>query len=602
MATAPTTAAKAIKGGSFLIEDRAPEEIFTPEELTDEQRQIGQMVEQFVANEVLPHVDDLEQHKEGLMPALLRKAGELGLLGADVPEAYGGMGLDKVSSTVISEKMAGYASFAVSHGGHHGIGTLPIAYFGTEEQKKKYLPKLASGEWIGCYCLSEAEAGSDALAAKTRADRSPEGTHWLLNGQKMWITNGGFADVFIVFAKVEGEKFSCFIVERNTPGFTVGPEEKKMGIKGSSTTPLFFDNAKIPAENLLHEIGRGHIVAFNILNVGRFKLAAYALGGCKYILQAAVDYARERKAFGKPIAEFGLIQHKLAEMAVRTYVGECMIYRTAGMIDTALAGVDLRAADAPQHAMKALEEYAVECSLNKVSGSEMLDYVVDEAVQIFGGYGYHQDYPVERAYRDARINRIFEGTNEINRLLIMDMLFKRAMKGRLALLPAAKKVADELLGTPALGAAAGSSEPLGAEAAIVSAAKKTFLFSAGVAVQRYAEKLAEEQEVAAALSDIVIEVFAAESALLRARKFLQQRGAERPDLSGPVAMARVFVHAAADRIENHARTLLAACAEGDTLRTHLALLRRLLKREPANSVALRRQIARAVIDARRYPL
>lgn len=589
-----------IRGGSFLVEERTPQEIFTPEEFTDEQRQMGQTTEEFVTNEVLPHVEDLEHHKPELMPALVRKAGELGLLGADVPEAYGGMGLDKVSTTVIAEHIARYASFAVSHGAHHGIGTLPIAYFGTEEQKKKYLPKLATGEWIAAYCLSEPEAGSDALAAKTRADLSPDGQHWLLNGQKMWITNGGFADVFIVFAKVGGEKFSCFIVERGMPGFTVGPEEKKMGIKGSSTTPLFFDNAQIPAANLLHEVGRGHIVAFNILNVGRFKLAGYCIGGAKYTLQAAVEYARERKAFGKAIAEFGLIQHKLGEMAVRTYAGESMLYRTAGMIDAALAGVDLRAADAPGHVMKALEEFAVECSLNKVCASEIVDYVIDEAVQIFGGYGYHQDYPVERAYRDARINRIFEGTNEINRLLIVDMLFKRAMKGQLALLPAARKVADELLGVSTLAGGAASAEPLGAEAALVSAAKKTFLFAAGVAVERYAERLAEEQEVAAALSDIAIEVFAAESALLRARKFFQQRGPDRSAL--PVAMTRVFVSDAADRVENHARTLLAACGEGDTLRTYLAMLRRLLKREPANTIGLRRQVARAVIEARRYPL
>ncbi|MBI4461588.1 MAG: acyl-CoA dehydrogenase family protein [Acidobacteria bacterium] len=598
MATLAT--GKQVRGSSFLIEDRTPEEIFTPEEFTDEQRQIGQTTEEFVTNEILPHVEELEQHQEGLMPTLLRKAGELGLLGADVPEAYGGSGLDKVSTTIISERMARYASYAVSHGGHHGIGTLPIAYFGTGEQKKKYLPKLATGEWISCYCLSEPEAGSDALAAKTRADLSPDGKQWILNGQKMWITNGGFADIFIVFAKVGGEKFSCFIVERNAPGFKVGAEEKKMGIRGSSTTPLFFDNAKIPAENLLHEIGRGHIVAFNILNVGRFKLAAYSIGGCKYTLQAAANYALERKAFGQPIAAFGLIQHKLAEMAVQTFAGESMIYRTAGMIDAAVAGVDLRAVDAPQHAMKALEEYAVECSINKVSASEILDYVVDEGVQIFGGYGYHQDYPVERAYRDARINRIFEGTNEINRLLIVDVLFKRALKGRLALMPAAKKVADELLAGSALVTGAPASGPLGTEAALVSAAKKTFLFCAGVAAQRYADKLAEQQEVAGALSDIVMDVFGAESALLRARKLLAQRGAERGAV--PLAMTRVFVHDAADRVETHARTLLAACAEGDTLRTHLALLRRLLKREPINTIALRRQIARAVLEARRYPL
>ncbi|MDA2913184.1 acyl-CoA dehydrogenase family protein [Acidobacteriia bacterium AH_259_A11_L15] len=589
---------KRIRGGSFLVEDRASEEIFIPEEFTDEQRQIGQTVEEFVTKEVLPHAEELEQHKEGLMPELLRKAAELGLLGADVPEAYGGMGLDKASSIIIAEKIALYASFAVSHGGHSGIGTLPIAYFGTEEQKKKYLPKITSGEWLSCYCLSEPEAGSDALAAKTRAEPTPDGRHYVLNGQKMWITNGGFAEVFIVFAKVDGEKFSCFIVERNTPGFSVGAEEKKMGIKGSSTVPIFFDNAKVPAENLLHEVGRGHIVAFNILNAGRFKLAAYCMGGAKNCLAAAAKYALERKAFGKAIAEFGLIQQKLAEMAIRTYATEAMIYRTAGMIDTAMQGVDLTVADASQHAMKALEEYAVECSLNKVYASEMVDFVVDEFVQILGGYGYHQDYPAERAYRDARINRIFEGTNEINRLLITGMLFKRAMKGQLPLMAAAKKVADELMSGPALPATP-AGEGLAAEAAAVAAAKKTFLFAAGVAVQKYMDKLADEQEVAAALSDIVMEAFAMESTLLRTQKLLQTKGAERAAL--PVAATRVFLADALDRVEKQAKSVLAACESGDTLRTQLALLRRLLKREPVNGVALRRQVARAVLEAHRYP-
>jgi alkylation response protein AidB-like acyl-CoA dehydrogenase len=557
------------------------------------------MTEEFATNEVLAQAEDLEHQKEGLMVELLRKAAELGLLGADVPEAYGGAGLGKVATTIISEKIACYASFAVSHGGHHGIGTLPIAYFGTEEQKKKYLPRLSSGEWISCYCLSEAEAGSDALAARTTAKLTDDGKHYILNGQKMWITNGGFADVFIVFAKVDGEKFSCFIVERDTPGFSVGAEEKKMGIKGSSTVPLFFDNARIPAENLLHEIGRGHIVAFNTLNVGRFKLAAYTIGGGKYCLAGAVQYAKERKAFGKAIAEFGLIQHKLAESAIRLYAGEAMIYRTAGLIDAALEGVNLSTADAPQHAMKALEEFAVECSISKVYASEILDYVVDEFVQILGGYGYHQDYAAERAYRDARINRIFEGTNEINRLLITGMLFKRAMKGQLPLMAAGKKVLDELMSGPSLSSAPASSEPLAVETAGVAAAKKAFLFSAGVAVQKYMDKLADEQEVAAALSDIVMDAYAMESALLRTKKTLAARGNEGTETHQ--AATRVFLGDALDRVEKNARTVLAACAEGDTLRTQLAMLRRLLKREPVDSIALRRQVAQAVIDANRYP-
>lgn len=594
---ATTTTPTAIRGGSFLIEDRSPDEIFIPEEFSDEQRQIGQTTREFIANEVLPQAEELEQHKEGLTQSLLRKAGELGLLGGEIPEAYEGLGLDKISTTIIAEKIAGYGGFATSFGAQAGIGTLPIVYFGTDAQKKKYLPKLATGELLTSYCLSEAEAGSDALAAKTRADLTPDGKHYSLNGQKMWITNGGFADLFIVFAKVGGEKFSCFIVERNTPGFSTGAEEKKMGIKGSSTVPIFFDNAKVPAENLLHEVGRGHIVAFNILNSGRFKLAASAIGGGKNALAESVRYAKERKAFGQPIANFGLIQHKLAEMSILSYVAESMLYRTAGLIDAALAGVDHASGEVAQHAMKALEEYAIECSINKVYASEVLDYIVDEMVQIFGGYGYHEEYPAARAYRDSRINRIFEGTNEINRLLIVDMLFKRAAKGRLPLLSAAKKVASELMSAAPAGLA--SSEPLAAEAALVAASKKAFLFASGVAAQKYMDKLRDEQEVVGVLADIVMDTYAAESALLRARKIVSQKGTA--DVL-PVVMTQVFVRDALDRVERNARTALAACAAGDTLRSQLALLRRLLKREPVDAIALRRKVARATIEAGRYPI
>ncbi|MCH8948268.1 MAG: acyl-CoA dehydrogenase family protein [Acidobacteria bacterium] len=594
---ATTTTPTAIRGGSFLIEDRSPDEVFIPEEFSDEQRQIGQTTREFIANEVLPQAEELEQHKEGLTQSLLRKAGELGLLGGEIPEAYEGLGLDKISTTIIAEKIAGYGGFATSFGAQAGIGTLPIVYFGTEAQKKKYLPKLATGELLTSYCLSEAEAGSDALAAKTRADLTPDGKHYSLNGQKMWITNGGFADLFIVFAKVGGEKFSCFIVERNTPGFSTGAEEKKMGIKGSSTVPIFFDNAKVPAENLLHEVGRGHIVAFNILNSGRFKLAASAIGGGKNALAESVRYAKERKAFGQPIANFGLIQHKLAEMSILSYVAESMLYRTAGLIDAALAGVDHASGEVAQHAMKALEEYAIECSINKVYASEVLDYIVDEMVQIFGGYGYHEEYPAARAYRDSRINRIFEGTNEINRLLIVDMLFKRATKGQLPLLSAAKKVAGELMSAAPAGLA--SSEPLAAEAALVAASKKAFLFASGVAAQKYMDKLRDEQEVVGVLADIVIDTYAAESALLRARKIVSQKGTA--DVL-PVVMTQVFVRDALDRVERNARTALAACAAGDTLRSQLALLRRLLKREPVDAIALRRKVARATIEAGRYPI
>ena len=590
MATADNAAATATKlpGGGFLLEDIDPAGMFTPEDFSEEQIAFGQTTEEFMQNEIVPLIEDAEHKKDGIMPEMLRKAAELGLLGCDIPEAYDGMGLDKISSTLISEKLALYGSFAVSHGAHHGIGTLPIVYFGTEEQKKKYLPKISSGEWLSCYALSEAEAGSDAMGLKTTAVLSEDGKEWVLNGQKMWITNGGFADIFIVFAKVDGEKLSCFIVPRETEGFKPGAEEKKMGIKGSSTTPLFFDNARIPKENLLHEVGRGHIVAFNILNQGRFKLGAYGIGGCKYALADATKYAKERKAFGKSIAEFGLVSQKLAEMVIRTYVGESMIYRTAGMISEALSG----AKDDPKEAMKALEEYAIESSINKVYCSEILDYVTDEFVQVLGGYGYSEEYPAARAYRDSRINRIFEGTNEINRLLIVDMLFKRAMKGQIALLPAAKKVAEELMS-----AAPSLSTESGADAVnqgLVAAAKKAFLFSAGIAAQKYMTKLGEEQEVVGALADIVMDVYAAESCLLRSVK---QGSAE-----VPAAITSVFIRDAMDRIEHNARTVIAACADGDMMRTQLAMLRRLLKREPVNSVELRRKISTAAIERERYPI
>ncbi len=584
------------KGGSFLIESCRPEEIFTPADLNDDQKLIGQTAEGFVAKEVLPLAHELEQHKEGLMPSLLKKAGELGLLGGGVPEAYGGAGLDRISGTVLAEKLSAYASFAVTHGGHAGIGTLPIVYFGTEEQKKKYLPKLATGEWIGAYCLSEAHAGSDAQNARTRAELSPDGQSWILNGQKMWITNGGFADVFIVFAKVDGEKFSSFIVERGYPGFSIGAEEKKMGIKGSSTVPIFFENCRVPKENLLHEVGRGHIVAFNILNIGRFNLGAYCLGGAKKVLEAASKYAKERTAFGKPIGEFGLIRAKLAEMAVRTYAVESMIYRSAGMIDTAMSAAG-SAADRTQQLMKVLEEYAIESSISKVYGSEVLDYVVDEAVQIYGGYGYHEDYPVARAYRDSRINRIFEGTNEINRLLIIQMLMKRALAGTLPLIPAATKLADEILAGPQF-----EETPTGLfaeEERAVTSAKKTFLLAAGAAVQKYREQLAEQQEIVGALANLVMETYAMESSLRRAQKAVAARG--EAAASAMMDAARVFLYDGTDRVEKHARTALAAVAEGDMLRTQLAVLKRFSKREPVDTVALRRRVAAAVQAGDRYP-
>ena len=470
------------RGGAFLISSCKPEDVFTPADLTDDQRLVGQTAEEFVAKEVIAAISDLEQHKEGLMPQLLRKAAEIGLLGAGVPEEYGGAGLDKIAGMVLAEKLSAYASFAVSFGAHTGIGTVPIVYFGTEEQKRKYLPKIASGELLSCYCLSEPQAGSDSLNSLTRAVLSPDGRNWILNGQKMWITNGGFADVYIVFAKVDGEKFSSFIVERGTPGFSVGAEEKKMGIRGSSTVPLFFENAPVPRENLLHEIGRGHIVAFNTLNSGRYTLGASCMGASKHVLADASKYAKERRAFGKSLSDFGLIKAKLGEMAIRIYALESMMYRSAGLIESAVSSPK-PGADKSRQAMETLEEYAIESSISKIAGSETLDYCVDEGVQILGGYGFHEDYPMARAYRDSRINRIFEGTNEINRMLIIQMLMRRAQAGTLPLSPAALKLGEEVLAGPSF-----DESPAGEfaeEERALAQAKKVFLLAAGPAVQKF---------------------------------------------------------------------------------------------------------------------
>ncbi len=595
MATTATPGTLA-PGGSFLLESPRAEDVFTPAELTDDQRLIGQTAEEFVTKEVKPLIPELEQHKEGLMAGLLKKAGEIGLLGGGVPEEYGGSGLDRISSTVLSEKISSYGSFSVSAGAHSGIGTLPIVYFGTEEQKKKYLPKLATGEWLAAYCLSEPQAGTDAQNSRTRAVLSPDGRDWILNGQKMWITNGGFADVYTVFAKVDGEKFSAFIVERRFPGFSVGAEEKKMGLRGSSTTPIFFENCKVPRENLLHEIGRGHIVAFNILNSGRFTLGASCLGFCKSELESAARYSKERTAFGHSISDFGLVRAKLAEIAIRTLALESMIYRTAGTIDQAVkAGAS--GGNKPANSMKVLEEYAIECSIAKVFGSEVLDYTVDEAVQIYGGYGFHEDYPVARGYRDSRVNRIFEGTNEINRMLIIQMLMKRAVAGTLPLMAAGAKLQEEILsGAPMDDLSDGQWTE---ENRIIQGAKKVFLMAAGAALQKYRDRLADQQEVIGALADIVLDIYPMESALLRAQKSVAARG---KDSSGAiVAAAQVLLQDGAARVEANARTALAASVEGDMLRTQLAVLRRMVKREPADTIGLRRTVADAVLNANGYP-
>ena len=595
MATAAVPKTK-IAGGSFLIEDRRPEDVFTPEDFTDEHRQIAQTTEEFALKEIVPNIDKIEHKDFSVTRELIKKASELGLTSVDIPEEFGGMEMDKVSSAIIADYIAKSGSFSVTWGAHVGIGTLPIVYFGTPAQKQKYLPKLASGEWVGAYALSESSSGSDALNCRTRADLSSEGKHYVLNGEKMWITNASFADLYVVFAKIGGEKFSAFIVERSFPGFSVGSEEKKLGIRGSSTCPLILNDCKVPVENLLGEIGKGHIIAFNILNIGRFKLGAGCVGGARTSLHSALSYAKQRKAFGKTLVDFGLIREKLADIATGIYVGESLAYRTVGMIDEALRDIDKQSPDASTQIRKGIEEYAVECSILKVWGSEMLDKVVDHVVQIYGGYGFVEEYPAERAYRDSRVNRIFEGTNEINRMIITGWLMKRAISGQLALMPAIKKLMDEVLSGSS--APEDSEGPLANEVALLANAKKTALFSAGVASQRYMTDLAEQQEVMAALADIIIEVFAMDSAVLRTLKLENSRAEASSAL--PIAMTQVYLSEAMARVEVAARRVLAAAAEGDNLRIQTAILRRLVKHDPVNVIALRQQIATRTIDAGKY--
>jgi alkylation response protein AidB-like acyl-CoA dehydrogenase len=597
MAAAPTTKVR-IKGGSFLIESRTPEEVFAPEDITDQHRLIGQTAEEFVQKEIVPRIKEIEEKKPGLLRELLKKAAELGLCATDVPQKYGGLELDKISSIIVTEKMARHGSWAATVGAQAGIGVLPIAFFGTEAQKAKYVPKLASAEWIGAYCLSEATSASDALNVKAKATLSPDGKHYILNGTKMWVTNGGIADVYVVFAKVDGEKFTAFIVERTFLGVSPGAEEHKMGIRGSSTTPLNLENVPVPVENVLGEIGKGHQIAFNILNMGRLKLGAGCGGGCKYLLVEALKWAKEREAFGQKIADFGMIKEKLGDMVVRIYALESLSYRTTGMIELLLEGIDQGAPTAPRQILEALQEYAVECSILKVMGTEVLHFVSDEAVQIFGGYGFSSDYEVERTYRDQRVNRIFEGTSEINRLLITDMLMKRSMKGQLALIPAATRLLDEILGmAPAEETL--EDQPLAEETKVVEGAKKVALLVAGSAVQRYMQALEHEQEVIGTLSNLVIEVYAMESALLRTLKKLGRAG---PDACATeLAATRAFICDAADRIEVEARRALARIAQGDTLRTQLAVLRRFLRRTPPDVIGLRRQVADRALALNRYP-
>jgi alkylation response protein AidB-like acyl-CoA dehydrogenase len=582
------------KGGSFLIEDRAPSEVFTPEDFNEEHRMIAETTRQFVDAEVVPRIDELEKKDWKLARELIKQAADLGLIGASIPEEYGGLGLDQTSGALIGENIGRSASFATTLGAESGIGLLPIVYFGTDAAKQKYLPKIASGELITAYALTEAGSGSDAMNAKATAKLSADGAHYILNGEKMFITNGGFADIFVVFAKVDGDKFTAFIVERQE-GCKNGAEEHKMGIRGSSTTPLILADAKTPVENLLGEVGKGHKIAFNILNIGRFKLGAMCAGGMKVMNTESVRYANERQQFGKPISSFGAIKAKLGEMAIRTWVGEAMIYRTLGMIEAGLAAIgDTKDSDAR---LRAIEEYAAECSIIKVALSEYCDFCADEMVQIFGGYGYSADYPAERAYRDSRINRIFEGTNEINRMLIPGRLMKAALSGRLALLPAAQALMDEIL-SPSMGSLEVDEGLLAAEQKLAKNAKKVALMTLGTAAQKYMMGLADQQEILMGVADIIIDTYAMESAILRTQKLAAAQGekAAAPYLD----VTRVFCNDAVERIEAHAKNTLAAMAEGDELRTLLAALRRFTKMTPMNTVAARQRIANAMIEANRY--
>jgi alkylation response protein AidB-like acyl-CoA dehydrogenase len=589
-----TASPMTIAGGSFLIEDKQPEEVFTPEDFTEQHLLIARTAEEFANKEILPNIEKMERKDFAISRDLLRKAGDLGFSGVDIPHEYEGTQLDKVTSALIADRIAKYGGFSTTWGAHACIGTLPIVYFGTAEQKKKYLPGLATGRTVGAYALSEASSGSDALNCRARATLTADRKFYLLNGEKMWITNAGFADLFIVFAKVDGERFTAFIVERNFPGLSVGAEEHKMGIRGSSTCPLILNDCRVPVENVLGEIGKGHHIAFNVLNVGRFKLGAGCIGGARTSLESAISYAKQRKAFGKVIADFGLVREKLANIAAGIFVGEAMAYRTVGMMDEAIAQLGDTHNDMTE-TRKRIDEYAVECSILKVWGSEFVCNVVDETVQIYGGCGFVEEYPAERAYRDARINRIFEGTNEINRLVITGFLLKRAMSGHLPLMAAIQKLMEEVLS----GAREESTEGLLAEERKqVGAAKKMGLFAAGVATQKYMQAIQDQQQILGTIANMVIETYAMESAVLRAQKLTSRKS--EAGAANAIAMTRVYMSGAMERIESAARTAIAASSDGDALHTQMAILRRLSKHEPFNVIALREKIAQRVIEAGKY--
>lgn len=586
-------ARKPVTGGSFLIEDLTPADVFTPEDLSLEQRQVAETTAQFAENKIATQIAEIEAKNFEVSRSLMREAGELGLLGVDVPEEYGGVELDKITSALVVDRISTSGSFSVTFSAHTGIGTLPIVWYGTDEQKKRYLPKLASGEWLAAYALSEASAGSDAMNIRTTARLSPDGKHYLLNGEKMWISNAGMADLFTIFAKINGEQFSAFLVEAGTPGLTIGQEEHKLGIRGSSTCPVVLNDCRVPVENLLGEAGKGHYIAFNILNVGRYKLGAATVGGARTILREGIRYAKDRIAFGKPIASFGLVQKKIAECASDLFVGEAATARVVGAIDAALSALDSTSSTYSHEVQKCIEEFAVECSILKVWGSEMVGRVSDEVLQIYGGYGYVEEFPAERAYRDARIHRIFEGTNEINRLIITGWIIKRAVQGKLSLMPAIQKVMDEVMsGTAGRSSFEGT---LAQEYALLASEKRLALFCAGMASQRFGMQLADQQEVMGDLADILIEVLVLESAILRADKMA-------PHKPFGAKLARYYSGRSFNVVRNAAERVIGAVAEGDMLQTSSAMLRRLTKHEPVNLAVLGREIAQAMVDAGRYAI
>ncbi|MBW3111039.1 acyl-CoA dehydrogenase family protein [Bacillus sp. MCCB 382] len=588
---------KLIKGGSFLIEDVSFEQVFTPEDYSDEQKMIAKTTEDYVLNEVVPVIDNLENHEFDHSVRLLKEAGDLGLLGADVPEEYGGLGLDKVSSALIAEKMSRAGGFSISHGAHVGIGSLPIVLFGNEEQKQKYLPALSTGEKLAAYALTEPGSGSDALGAKTTAKLNAEGTHYILNGEKQWITNSAFADVFVVYAKIDGEHFSAFIVEKEFPGVSTGPEEKKMGIKSSSTRTLILEDAEIPVENLLGDAGKGHIIAFNILNIGRYKLGVGAVGASKRALEVTVQYTNQRQQFKTPISSFNLTKEKLSTMAARLYAAESSVYRTVGLFEDRMSKLSDEEVKNGTEVAKSIAEYAIECSLNKFFATEVLDYIVDEGVQLHGGYGFMQEYEIERMYRDSRINRIFEGTNEINRLLVPGTYLRKAMKGELPLLQKAQALQEELM---MLMPEEVGDEPLAQEKYLVKNAKKIGLMLSGLAAQKYGKALEKEQEILVNIADIVSEAYAMESVVLRTEKAIEKGGVEKAKQK--LLYTQIFCQEAFNKIEQHAKETLVATETGDTLRMMLSALRKFTRHTPINVIAVKREASEKLIDSEKYAL